>query len=141
MAAAFAANEVMVANVGDCRAYWISPQETRRISVDHSLVGEQLRDGLITESEAATSPYRNLVTRGLGLDNDPPAVDLFGPYRFDEKSALLLCSDGLYTMATDDELAKAVLEESPQPACETLVRLANARGGPDNVSVIVVASK
>jgi protein phosphatase len=128
---------VHVVNVGDSRVYLLRDGELEQITVDHSLVAELEREGQITAQEARVHPQRNIVTRVLGQSPDVD-VDEFSidPYRGDR---FLLCSDGLFNELEDDDLA-AVLrtERDPQRAVDALVERANAAGGRDNITVIVV---
>ncbi|HHW13786.1 MAG TPA: Stp1/IreP family PP2C-type Ser/Thr phosphatase [Firmicutes bacterium] len=132
----FAGAECHVAQVGDSRAYLIRDGRIRRLTADHSLVGELLRNGSISPEEAMLHPHRNLLTRALGTAAEVE-VDLTSlPLAFDD--VLVLCTDGLTGLVTDEEiLAETMRHADPQAAAEGLVALANARGGPDNVTVIV----
>lgn len=126
-----------VVNVGDSRVYLFRDGELEQITEDHNLVAELERDGRITAEEAKVHPQRNIITRVLG--NDPEVeVDVFriDPFRGDR---FLLCSDGLFNELTDDEIA-AVLrnQRAPQAAADELVRRANAAGGRDNTTVVIV---
>ncbi|MFN8532224.1 MAG: protein phosphatase 2C domain-containing protein [Dehalococcoidia bacterium] len=90
VAAYLAGSELVVAYVGDCRAYLISSKEVRRLTNDHSWVGEQVRAGLLTERQAHDSPYRSVVTRALGLD---PALEPdVRVHQLGDDEVLLLCS-------------------------------------------------
>jgi serine/threonine protein phosphatase PrpC len=126
-----------VVNVGDSRVYLLRDGELEQITDDHSLVAELERDGRLTAEEARVHPQRNIVTRVLGntpdVDVDEFPVDPFRGDRF------VLCSDGLFNEVSDDEIA-AVLrhEREPQRAVDELVRRANAAGGRDNITVVVV---
>lgn len=125
-----------VAQVGDSRAYLIRDGAIKRLTDDHSLVGELVRNGSISVEEAMLHPQRNLLTRALGtaeeVQVDVKAITL----SFDD--ILLLCTDGLSGVLTDEEiLAETMRHAEPQAAADGLVALANARGGPDNVTVIV----
>jgi len=126
-----------VAHVGDSRAYLISNREIRRLTVDHSLVERLVATGQIRPEEAQNHPQKNVIYRTIGdkarLDVDAKAVDLAVGDR------LLLCSDGLSGMVTDDVILKTVTAAAdPQAACEALVAAANNAGGDDNISVVIV---
>ncbi|MGE5508735.1 MAG: Stp1/IreP family PP2C-type Ser/Thr phosphatase [Chitinophagales bacterium] len=125
-----------IAQVGDSRAYLIRDGEIRRLTNDHSLVGELLRNGSISPQEAMLHPQRNLLTRALGTSAEV-LVDLVEVgLMFDD--ILVLCTDGLTGLVPDEELMAEVLRHAdPQAAAEGLVGLANARGGTDNITVIV----
>lgn len=127
-----------LAHVGDSRAYRVRDGAITRLTDDHSLVMEQVRAGIITEAEAATSKNRHIVTRSLGVA-DTVTVDLREPVDLDPGDTFLLCSDGLHDVVNDDEI-HGILASTPdeQEAVGKLVELANQRGGPDNISVVLV---
>jgi PPM family protein phosphatase len=122
-----------VANVGDSRAYRMRDGTLAQITIDHSLVAELQRRGMLTEEEALVHPRRNEVLRSLGVEPEV-AVDL---HRVDLRSGdlFLLCSDGLSGVVRDVEIAEVLRREPPTQAARSLVDLANRRGGPDNVTV------
>jgi serine/threonine protein phosphatase PrpC len=128
---------VHVVNVGDSRVYLLRDGELAQITDDHSLVAELEREGRITAEEARVHPQRNIVTRVLGnapdVDVDEFAID---PYRGDR---FVLCSDGLFNEVSDADIAAVLRHESdPQRAVDDLVQRANAAGGRDNITVVVV---
>lgn len=126
-----------IAHVGDSRCYLLRGGALLQMTEDHSLVAEQQRLGLLSDEAAHNSGCKNIITRALGIDRaveiDIEELDLH------DNDRLLLCSDGLSNMV-DDEQLRAVLatEDDPASACRTLVDLANAQGGRDNISVITV---
>ncbi|MGQ0434025.1 MAG: Stp1/IreP family PP2C-type Ser/Thr phosphatase [Microthrixaceae bacterium] len=128
---------LLVANVGDSRAYLLRDGGLTQITDDHSVVAELVRDGHITASEAEAHPQRNIITRVLGVYPEV-AADLWpiDPVRGDR---YLLCSDGLFNEVTDDQITAALRRlHDPGEAAAELVRLANEGGGRDNITVIVV---
>lgn len=129
-------NELNVMNVGDSRAYLLRNQKIELISTDHSLVQEQVRAGLLTQEEAAVHPRRNVLSRNLGYA--PQTHPDFASYTMNRGDMLLLCSDGLWGQVSDTELAEFLQTYEPQVAADKLVDLANRRGGPDNISVIIL---
>ena len=130
-------DRLLVANVGDSRAYLYHGGSLRQVTDDHSMVGELLRQGVITEDEAARHPQRHVITRVLGTSPDVD-VDLF-ELRLDEGDRVVLCSDGLSNEVSDEEIVRVLrTQRDPTAAAEDLVRRANAHGGNDNVSVVVV---
>ncbi len=134
VAALFSADGVaFVANVGDSRAYRMRDGAFKQITLDHSLVAEMQRRGMLTEEEALVHPRRNEVLRSLGIEPDV-VVDL---HQLDLQPGdlFLLCSDGLSGVVRDAEIAEVVHREAPEQAVRTLVDFANSRGGPDNVTV------
>jgi serine/threonine protein phosphatase PrpC len=126
---------VLIANVGDSRAYLIRAGEAIQITHDHSWVAEQVKLGTITEEQAETHAYRNLVTRCLG-HRPGMQVDIF-EHRLRAEDTLLLCSDGLSNQVSASELAAVLSEQEPEQAVQALVDMANAQGGPDNITVVI----
>lgn len=124
------------ANVGDSRAYLVRRGEAHRLSEDHSWVEEQVRLGQMTPEQATTSEHRNIITRSIGFERGVQ-VDVAGPFPLAGGDALVLCSDGLYGLVTDEEIARAAATLEPEAAARRLIELANERGGPDNVSVVL----
>jgi serine/threonine protein phosphatase PrpC len=129
-------NEVVVANVGDSRAYLVGRKGITRITEDHSWVEEQVQAGMLTPEQARTHPQRNLVTRALG-SRPSVEVDLYEGVIADG-DILVLCTDGLTNLVEDREIESAVRANSPEDAALLLVELAKERGGPDNVTILVV---
>ena len=129
---------LLVGHVGDSRAYLLHDGELRQLTVDHSLVEELVRDGRLTADEAAVHPQRSIITRALGVD-ESVEVDLY-PVELEPGDRLLLCSDGLTGMVPP-ELIGAELrgEDDPARAAADLVDIANAAGGEDNITVVIVA--
>jgi protein phosphatase len=123
-------------NVGDSRMYRLASGRLEQVSADHSVVAEQVRAGLLTPEAAEVHPHRNVVTRTVGFE---PWVDVDtgGPLRLEPGDALLLCSDGLHGPVPDQVLATVLRESPPEEASERLVALANAAGGPDNITAVV----
>jgi protein phosphatase len=129
---------VVIANVGDSRAYAYVGGQVHLITADHTWVNEQVQAGYLSASEARNSPYRNLLTRTLG--NSPRVdVDIFTGLRLGEGDGLVLVSDGV-TGYLDEGDFTAVLRdsESAQAAAERLVNEAVERGGADNATAVVV---
>ena len=126
-----------LAHVGDSRAYLRGAAELRRLTRDHSWVEEQMRAGLLSPAAAREHPWRNVVTRALsGADPGQPDVCEVALTTGDR---LLLCSDGLSSVLSDEEIdAVLARDATPDRACEDLVREANDGGGPDNITVIVI---
>jgi len=132
-----AGDRLLVANVGDSRAYIFHDGSLRQVTEDHSMVGELLRDGSITAEEAVHHPQRHVITRVLGTSPDVD-VDLF-ELRLSEGDRVLLCSDGLTNEVSDEEIIRVLRTiVDPSEAARDLVQRANAHGGNDNVSVVVV---
>jgi PPM family protein phosphatase len=125
-----------VLNVGDSRGYWLRPQSIQQITTDHSLVQRLIDIGQLTPEEARHHPQRSVIYRVIG-DTPDLAMDLFDVV-LAPGEAILLCSDGLSDMVTDNVLWQVWREAaSPQAACDQMVSLAKEAGGYDNISVII----
>lgn len=126
-----------LANVGDSRCYHLSPEGIRRITVDHSLVERLVSIGQITREEAATHPQRNVIYRVIG-DKPEVEVDIYVQH-LRPAEALLLCSDGLSGMVSEQSIWQLWLHAgTPQDACDRMVAAADQAGGEDNISAIIV---
>jgi serine/threonine protein phosphatase PrpC len=132
-----AGGQLLVANVGDSRAYLFRDGELTQLTEDHSMVADLLREGRISEAEAEVHPQRNIVTRVLGV-YEQVDVDLW-PVDALAGDRVLLCSDGLVNEVTSDQIA-AVLRRlaDPDEAAAELVRRANEGGGRDNITVVLL---
>ena len=135
VAAVLLDDRVYIANVGDSRAYLVRRGWVRQISQDHSWVAQQVRTGVMTETEARTHQLRNMITRSLG-SLPQVEVDIFIE-QVQEGDTLVLCSDGLSGMISDSEIAQIVERYSPQECVHHLIEQANAHGGTDNITVLV----
>ena len=145
LTAAFVKDErVTVGHVGDTRLYLIWNGNLRKVTSDHSPVGEQEDQGQLTEDEAMRHPRRNQVFRDVGSALRSPAEPGFIEVKqlpFRPEAALLLCSDGLTDVLTSSEISGIVehYDGNSEAVAQELVRAANEGGGKDNVSVIFVA--
>ena len=128
---------ILIANVGDSRTYLFRGGALTRLSVDHSYVQELVNEGIITPEEARVHPRRNIVTRAMGIDRFVQ-VDVFS-HLVRTGDRLVLCIDGLVDEVADVDIARILTEHSdPQETAEALVLVANANGGRDNTTVIVL---
>jgi len=126
---------VVVGHVGDSRCYLVQSGGIRQLSRDHSWVAEEVEAGRMTREQARVNPRRNIITRALGLrpDVDVDASEaVLAP-----GSVLVICSDGLHGLVSEDEIVSHVRRLRPADAVDALVQLANQRGGPDNITVVV----
>ena len=126
------------AHVGDSRAYVLRNNKLVQLTEDHSLVGEMVRSGIISNEDAQNHPKRNVITRSLGTQEELATDFPSSPYKLATGDVFLLCSDGLTTMVIDQELEDILKSNTPQQACKALVDLANRKGGKDNVTVQIV---
>ncbi len=122
-----------IVNVGDSRAYLCVDSTSRALTEDDSWVAEQVRSGALSAEDAAKSPYQNVVTKGIGVE-DVLTFDI-EETPLSEGDVLLLCSDGLYRVVTPETMAATVRGTALKDAGRRLIELANRAGGPDNVSV------
>jgi protein phosphatase len=125
-----------IAHVGDSRLYLVRDGGIRQVTDDHSLVAQSIREGLLTEEQARFHRMRNVITRALGFDRRVE-VDLVvqAVVRGD---TFVLCTDGLSGKVDDHEIRDIINAHDPQLAARHLVSAACARGGEDNISVVVV---
>jgi len=125
-----------LAHVGDSRVYLIRHGDLQPLTVDHSLVAEKVRHGLLTESEAERSPDKHIVTRALGIDARVEVEVSEMPLMSGD--VLLLCSDGLTSKVKHDDIAAVVCGEGElQAMADGLVETANRAGGHDNITVVL----
>ena len=131
-------HQVTIAHVGDSRVYVVRPDgRVEPITRDHSLVRRLEELGQITSEEAAVHPQRNVLYRAIG-QGDALEPDIF-TIPFPQSGYLMLCSDGLWGVVSEDDISNAVLQApNLHRACQNLVTAANTAGGPDNISVILV---
>jgi len=127
-----------IGHVGDSRAYRLRNGRFELLTQDHTWVNEQVVAGFLSEEQARAHPLKNVVTRALGGE---PEVEIdVREWLLEPGDLFLLCSDGLTTMLTDDEIQSRLgAADNLEETCSRLVRDANARGGYDNVSVVLVA--
>lgn len=131
---------IFIGHVGDSRGYLLRDDKLQQITRDHSLVEELIRNGSITREEAKHHPQKNIITRAVGTDKDIE-IDLIVKERL-KSDILLLCTDGLTNMLSDDEVRKLLVDnEDIQKACDLLVDLSNDKGGFDNITVLAVKFK
>ncbi len=137
VAAAVVQHSLWLAHVGDCRGYLVRGGTITRLTTDHSWVQESVDAGRLSPAEAQGHPYRNVLTRGLGVDT--PATPDVCRAGLAAGDVLLLCSDGLWSLADDTELAAAITSAADASgAARALADLALTRGGHDNIAVVVV---
>ena len=129
--------DAIVGHVGDSRLYLFRGNELMRMTSDHSWVNEQVKLGLMNDDTAQRHPMRNIVTRALGSRPDV-VVDLSST-EIEPGDVFLLCSDGLNTMLTDQQIQDLLASNrrEPEAACRALIHEANRFGGEDNVTVVV----
>ncbi|XAH23288.1 Stp1/IreP family PP2C-type Ser/Thr phosphatase [Xylophilus sp. GW821-FHT01B05] len=135
--AVFLGRRVLVGHVGDSRCYRLRGGQLRQLTRDHSVLQEQLDAGRIRREDAAAAAFRNLVTRALGVEAEV-RLDL-SDHAVEPGDRYLLCSDGLSDMLDDPAIGRLLASDLPMGgSAEALVRAANAAGGRDNVSVVLI---
>jgi protein phosphatase len=136
--AVFEEDQLTLTHVGDSRLYRLRGQILARLTEDHSLVQHMVQSGYLSAGEAQSSNYRNYVTRALGARAQVEFDVQQHPVQSGDR--YLLCSDGLSNLIDDTEIASLVADTDAdlENLARTLVALANQRGGPDNISVLLV---
>lgn len=130
-------NRMFIGHVGDSRVYLLRNGILSKITVDHSLVEELVKEGSLSRAEALNHPQRNVITRAIGC-TPKVQIDTY-TCGIDDRDTFVLCTDGLTNMVSDEEI-KTIIENasSPEAACEELVNRANCNGGEDNITVIIL---
>ncbi|MGD9318130.1 MAG: protein phosphatase 2C domain-containing protein [Anaerolineae bacterium] len=130
-------NRLFVAHVGDCRAYRFNADGLEQLTTDHSVVANMIAEGQIEPEEIYTHPHRSIVTRCIG---DKPVVEVdTNLLPLTPGDRVILCCDGLWEMIRSEGIEDVLMQEADsQTACDLLVQHANAAGGEDNISVIVI---
>lgn len=138
--AMFNDNKLYIANVGDSRAYLARNNKIKQLTEDHSKVAKLVKWGIITKEEAKVHPERNILTRALGVsqvDADIKTINM------KDDDYILLCSDGLTDMLTDEEIRDVITSpnSSVDNKCSELINRANEKGGEDNITVLIINFK
>lgn len=129
-------NFVYIGHVGDSRVYLLRDGEFKQMTLDHSLVEQLVREGVLTEEEAQNHPMRNIITRAIGTD-ESVEVDVVVEER--RKGDLwLACSDGLHGLVDDRQMRDALRQYVPEKAADVLLKAALDAGGRDNVTLVIV---
>lgn len=131
----FNGGKAYIGHVGDSRCYVVRDGRIRQLTQDHSLVGEQLRAGVISAAEVKNHKLKNIITRSVGFQNDVDVDIIVRPIKKGDK--FVICSDGLTNMVSNDVLLEIVNERGPREACMELIERANLNGGDDNITVIM----
>ena len=125
----------VVAQVGDSRVYLVRGDQVAQLTEDHTLIAWQLKQGIISKNEAALSPHKNVITRAIGSREYVQVDTQF--FKVEPGDTFVICSDGLHGYVEDDEIPDIVALD-PEVAVSEFVNTANARGGRDNITTIVV---
>ena len=128
-------DQLFLAHIGDSRAYLLRDGELHQVSKDHSWVEDAVDQGVITREQARVHPNRNVITRAIGLDQQPQIDTSVMPLA--DGDLVLLCSDGLNSMIPDEDIHRILTGSSPEEVCQALTDAANDQGGHDNTTVVV----
>jgi protein phosphatase len=126
------------AHVGDSRLYLVRGNTILRLTRDHSYVGKLVESGVLRSDEAERHPQRHILTAALGAGSDVEAEAPASPLRLEAGDALVLCTDGLWSLVHELEILEIVAGRPASAACAELVKLARERGGPDNITVQIL---
>ncbi len=130
--------QLYFAHVGDSRLYLVRNARILRLTRDHSYVGRLVESGIVRAEDAEKHPQRHILTAALGSGREVAADAAEQGLSLQEGDDLLLCTDGLWSVVTEEELENVVSSNTPVESCAELVRLARERGGPDNITVQVL---
>jgi len=137
-AIAIVGRELYFAHVGDSRLYLLRNNTAQRLTRDHSYVGRLVESGIVRSEDAESHPQRHILTSALGSGRevipDAPAHAIL----LEDDDTLILCTDGLWSMVTEQDLIRTVQSNSLAESCRVLVNMALERGGPDNITVLML---
>ncbi len=131
-------HELCFAHIGDSRLYLIRADSVTRLTRDHSYVGRLVESGIVREEDAESHPQRHILTAALGSGRDLMPDAPASPVALDKGDTLLLCTDGLWSLVQEQDLGRVVRSNVPAQACRELVQMALERGGPDNITLLVL---
>ncbi len=126
------------AHVGDSRLYLVRPTAISRLTRDHSYVGRLVESGIVRSEDAESHPQRHILTAALGSGKEILPDTPEQPITLEKNDSLLLCTDGLWSVVGEQELARGVRSHPPAEACHALIDMALERGAPDNVTVLIL---
>jgi len=130
--------QLYFAHVGDSRLYLVRAARILRLTRDHSYVGRLVESGLVRAEDAEKHPQRHILTAALGAGMNVAVEGAEQSVALQDGDDLLLCTDGLWSVVTEEELEMAVSGNAPAECCAALVKLARQRGGPDNITLQVL---
>lgn len=131
-------HELYFAHVGDSRLYLVRSKTVTRLTRDHSYVGRLVESGIVRAEDAESHPQRHILTAALGSGREVVPDVPEQPIALEKSDALVLCTDGLWSLVSEQEIAAAVRSGTPADASAALVKIALERGGPDNITVLIL---
>jgi protein phosphatase len=131
-------NQLYYAHVGDSRLYLVRGANISRLTHDHSYVGRLVENGVISAQEAETHPQRHILTAALGAGAELLPETPHHPIVLQKGDVLVLCTDGLWSLLSENEIQTVVAGNEPPEACRALIKMTRDRGGPDNITVQVL---
>lgn len=131
-------NQLFYVHVGDSRLYLVRGADISRVTHDHSYVGRLVENGVISSAEAETHPQRHILTAALGAGGEVLPETPLQPIALQKGDVLVLCTDGLWGLLSENEIQNVVAGSEPLEACEALIKMTKDRGGPDNITVQVI---
>jgi PPM family protein phosphatase len=131
-------NQLFYAHVGDSRLYLVRGADISRVTHDHSYVGRLVENGVISSVEAETHPQRHILTAALGAGGEVSPETPLQPIGLQKGDVLVLCTDGLWGLLSENEIQNVVAGSEPLEACQALIKMTKDRGGPDNITVQVI---
>ena len=131
-------HELSFAHVGDSRLYLVRPDTVTRLTRDHSYVGRLVESGIVRSEDAESHPQRHILTAALGSGKDVVPDRPEHSVRLEEGDTLVLCTDGLWSLVGEQDIATVIRSHTPAESCTALVKMALERGGPDNVTLLVL---
>ena len=137
-AVAIVERSLYFAHIGDSRLYLVRAGATSRLTRDHSYVGRLVENGIVRSEDAESHPQRHILTAALGSGREVIPDTPEHPIVLEDGDVLVLCTDGLWSVVGETELARLALSQPPAEACVSMVNAALDRGGPDNVTVVVL---
>jgi protein phosphatase len=130
--------QLCFAHVGDSRLYLVRAATVSRLTRDHSYVSRLVESGFVRSEDAESHPQRHILTAALGSGREVVPDVPERPLSLQEGDTLVLCSDGLWSLIGEQELGQTVQAHTPAESCRELVKMALERGGPDNITVLVL---
>jgi serine/threonine protein phosphatase PrpC len=137
-AIAFRGNQLYYAHVGDSRLYLVRGTNISRLTHDHSYVGRLVQNGVISAEEAEIHPQRHILTAALGAGAELWPETSQHAIKLQNGDVLILCTDGLWSLLSENEIHNVVSGSEPREACRALIKMTKDRGGPDNITVQVL---